>query len=115
MPTPLNKQLYEQVKEYADKIYSHPSAFKSGFIVQEYKRRHGKYKNDNKTKNLKRWYAEKWHDIGNKDYPVFRPSVKINKHTPLLVNEIDENDLRKKIEQKQLIRGFKNLTPFKHK
>ena len=115
MPIIDNKELYESVKEHADKIYKHPSAYKSMYIQKLYKRLGGTFTNDNSEKKLKRWMDEHWRDIGNKDYPVYRPTVRVNEETPLLVNEIDKNDLRKKIEQKQLIRGFKNLTPFKHK
>jgi hypothetical protein len=55
MPTPANQELYDKVKNYADKIYSKPCAYKnintlsiyvfgsgrpfyrSGFIVKTYK------------------------------------------------------------------------------
>jgi len=113
MPIPLNQKLYDQVKEEARKIYRKSSAYRSGYIVKEYKRRGGTYKEDGSEHNLSRWYREKWHDIGHKDYPVYRPTVRINEHTPLLEKEIDKTDLQNKIKQKQLIRGFKNLTPFK--
>jgi hypothetical protein len=115
MPIINNKELYECVKEYADKIYKKNSAYKSGFIVKTYKRLGGTFTDDNKEKKLKRWYNEHWIDVGHKDYPVYRPTIRINKETPLTIDEIDKNDLRKKIEEKQLIRGFKNLTPFRHK
>ena len=38
MPTPINKKLYEKVKEQADKIYEKSSAYKSGYIVKTYKK-----------------------------------------------------------------------------
>ena len=115
MPIVNNKELYEYVKRYADKIYKHHSAYKSMYIQKLYKKLGGTYTEDGNERKLTRWKNEHWRDIGNKDYPVYRPTVRVNEETPLLVNEIDKNDLRKKIEQKQLIRGFKNLTPFKHK
>lgn len=48
-------------------------------------------------------------------YPVFRPTKKITKETPLLVSEIDKKNLKKQIELKQKIKGSKNLKPFKKK
>lgn len=38
--------------------------------------------------------------MGGKDYPVFRPTVKVNAKTPLVPNEIDPKDLKKKIAKK---------------
>jgi len=112
MPIVLDKELYDLVKEKADKIYSKSSAFKSGYIVKTYKELGGRYKDDHQPKNLERWYQEKWEDVGNKDYPVFRPTIRINENTPLTVNEIDKKNLNKQIKQKQIIRGDKNLPPF---
>ena len=75
----------------------------------------GRYENDGNSKNLARWYDEKWMDIGNENYPVFRPTVKVNKKTPLTVDEIDRKNLKEQIKKKQIIKGKKNLPPFKKK
>ena len=83
MPIPLDTALYQKVKEYADTIYKKPSAYKSGFIVKTYKEFGGRYKEDHKEKNLKRWFEEDWKDIGNLNYPVYRPTIHINERTPL--------------------------------
>jgi hypothetical protein len=115
MPTVLDKGLYNLVKAKADKIYKKPSAYKSGYIVKSYKELGGRYKDDNKPKNLKRWYEEKWEDVGHQNYPVYRPTIRVNKKTPLTVNEIDKNDLKQQIRKKQIIKGDKNLPPFKPK
>ena len=115
MPTPGNQNLYEQAKAIADKVYKKASAYKSGYIVQKCKEMGGKYKDDGKPKNLARWFKEKWGDVGNKDYPVYRPTTRINEKTPLTATEIDKTDLKKQIELKQKIRGGKNLPPFKPK
>jgi hypothetical protein len=112
MPTILDQDLYDRVKAYADTVYSKPSAYKSGFIVKTYKQLGGKYSEDSKPKKLKQWYAERWQDIGGKDYPVYRPTVRVNKSTPLTVAEIDPKNLKKQIETKQKIKGKKNLPPF---
>lgn len=115
MPVVIDKELYNLVKQHADEVYEKPSAYKSGYIVKTYKKLGGRYQDDNETKNLKRWFKEKWTDIGNESYPVYRPSVRVSKHTPLTVDEIDKTNLKKQIKQKQIIKGKRNLSPFKKK
>ena len=94
-------------------MYKKPSAYKSGFIVKKYKELGGTYKDDHKPKDLKRWYKEEWKDIGNKNYPVYRPTKRVNSKTPLTPNEIEPDNLKKQIKLKQQIKGKKNLPPFK--
>ena len=65
MAKPKNKILYDKVKKMADKIYNKSSAYKSGYIVKTYKKMGGKYLEDGKEKKLKRWFKEKWVDVGN--------------------------------------------------
>jgi hypothetical protein len=112
MPKVLDPELYDLAKHKADKVYKKHSAYKSGYIVKTYKELGGRYKADKKSKTLKRWYKEKWKDIGHKEYPVYRPTVRINRSTPLTVKEINKSDLRKQIKLKQIIKGNKNLPPF---
>jgi hypothetical protein len=112
MPIPINKDLYEYIKSLADQKYKKNSAYKSGYIVKTYKEYGGKYKEDNKEHNLNRWFDEKWKDIGHLNYPVFRPTIKINKNTPLTIKEIDPINLNEQILLKQIIKGKKNLPPF---
>lgn len=112
MPTPANKELYSKVKEYADTVYKKPSAYKSGFIVKKYKELGGTYIDDKKPKDLKRWFNEDWKDIGGLDYPVYRPTKKVNEKTPLTPNEIKPSNLKKQINLKQEIKGNKNLPKF---
>ena len=112
MPEVLDKKLYEKAKKIADDIYEKPSAYKSGFIVKTYKSMGGRYKDDNEEKDLKRWFKEEWKDIGGKEYPVYRPTKRINKNTPLTDKEIDKEQLKEQIELKQIIKGNKNLPKF---
>jgi hypothetical protein len=113
MPIPKNKELYNFVKQEADKIYKKSSAYKSGYIVKTYKQLGGEYIDDNKPKNLKRWYKEKWKDVGGLSYPVYRPTKIINKlKTPLTINEINKTNLYKQVKLKQKIKGNYNLPPF---
>jgi hypothetical protein len=117
MAIPLNKELYEKAKLIADETYDKSSAYKSGFIVKTYKKMGGKYKNIDKEKDLKRWFEEGWTDINplktDSSYPVYRPTKRINKNTPLTVDEIDKNNLLEQSLIKQVIKGKKNLKPFK--
>jgi len=109
---PLDKKLYEKAKRIADETYDKPSAYKSGFIQKKYKELGGTYKETGKERPLKRWFEEEWTDIGNKAYPVYRPTKRINKNTPLTLEEISPENARRQIMRKQKIRGTKNLPPF---
>lgn len=112
MPIVENPELYKKAKEIADQTYKKPSAYKSGFIVKKYKELGGTYKDDNQTKDLKRWFSERWKDVGNKEYPVYRPTKLISKNTPLTIDEIDKEQLKKQISLKQKIKGTSNLPKF---
>lgn len=115
MPIALDQALYNRVKREADKIYDKPSAYKSGFIVRQYKSRGGEYADDGKPKNLERWFKEDWRDIGGKEYPVYRPHKRVSAETPLTKSEIDPRQAKKQIALKQDIKGDKNLPAFKPK
>jgi hypothetical protein len=115
MPIPIDKELYQKAREEADQVYSKPSAYKSGFIVKKYKELGGRYVDDNSPKELERWFKENWIDIGGKDYPVYRPTKRISKDTPLTVAEIDPIHAKKQIKLKQVIKGMSNLPPFLRK
>ena len=117
MSEPLDQDLWEKIKnEIKSRTDKRWNAYYSGQLVKEYKKRGGKFKTVKKgIKPLKRWFDEKWTDIGGKKYPVYRPTKRINKDTPLLKSEIDPKNLRKQIILKQNIKGTSNLKPFKKK
>jgi len=115
MPVVLDQALYDLVKKRADEIYKKPSAYKSGYIIKTYKELGGRYLDDHEEKDLKRWFKEKWKDIGHKSYPIYRPTVRVNKNTPFTVNEIDKKQMQNQISLKQIIKGNHNLPPFKAK
>ena len=115
MPIVNNPELYKKAKAIADEKYTKPSAYKSGYIVKTYKELGGTYTDDKKEKNLERWFKEGWKDIGEKDYPVYRPTKKINEKTPLIKSEIDSKNLSQQIKLKQIIKGKSNLPKFKPK
>jgi hypothetical protein len=112
MPTPIDKELYARVKKEADAVYAKPSAYKSGWIVKEYKKRGGRYEG-NDERELGRWFKEKWSDIGGQEYPVYRPTVRITEDTPLTASEIDPVQAKSQIALKQQIKGRSNLPPFR--
>jgi len=112
MPKIDNPQLYAKAKREADATYKKPSAFKSGFIVKRYKEMGGTYTEDKKPKNLQRWFKEDWKDVAGLGYPVFRPTRRVSKKTPLTPDEIDPKNLVEQSILKQKLRGNKNLPPF---
>jgi hypothetical protein len=113
MNIPLDTKLYEKVKRMADEKYDKPSAYKSGWIVMNYKKMGGEYSGTKTKEGLSRWYKEKWQNVGDqKDYPTYRPTKRISKKTPLLPSEIDPSNLREQILLKQKIKGSNNLPAF---
>jgi hypothetical protein len=58
---------------------------------------------------------ENWRDIGGLDYPVYRPTKRITKETPLTASEIDPVQAKKQIKLKQLLRSSANLPKFEAK
>ena len=113
MPIILDQDLYNRVRREADEVYEKPSAYKSGWIVKTYKQRGGRYADDNKPKDLARWFKEEWGDIGGKKYPVYRPFKRVSAKTPLTADEIDPKNAKEQIDLKQQIKGEKNLPAFK--
>ena len=119
---PINKKLYERVKAEIYPLYKKPSAYRSGAVVKRYKDLGGKFKDSEEGRPLARWFKEEWKDVGNwgkanfgalPPYPVYRPTKRISKDTPLTPEEIDPENLQLQIEEKQKIRGDSNLKPFK--
>jgi len=110
-----NPALYEKAKDIADATYKKPSAYKSSFLVKTYKELGGTYAGKKPKTGLSRWHKERWTDVGGKDYPVLRPSIRVSKDTPLTVQEIDPQNLKKQIALKQRYRGDKNLPRFNKK
>jgi len=67
------------------------------------------------TKGLSAWFKESWKNIASKgQYPVLRPTKRINKNTPLTVSEISKSNLKKQVKEKQKIKNA-NLPAFKRK
>lgn len=108
----IDKELYCRVKQsIKKKVKVFPSAYASGLIVQEYKRRGGRY-SGNKNGDLKRWFDEKWVNICTSDfspcgrkqtdtkkYPYCRPSKRVSKKTPTTVHELKQKYGKDKIKK----------------
>ena len=110
---PTNPALYEKAKAIVNKSYPKHSAYRSGAYVKKYKEMGGEYEDEPDGKRpLERWFKEDWKDVGNKEYPVYRPTKRISKDTPLTPEEIDPENLKLQVKEKQKIRGERNLSAF---
>ena len=110
---PTNPALYEKAKAIVNKSYPKHSAYRSGAYVKKYKEMGGEYEDEPDGKRpLERWFKEDWKDVGNKEYPVYRPTKRISKDTPLTPDEIDPENLKLQVKEKQKIRGDRNLSAF---
>ena len=104
--TPVDPKMYERVKKRIYKKYPKHSAYRSGLLVQAYKKefakKYGKkqaYTGKKTTREgLARWFAENWKsDTGNYRYTskrsVYRPTKRITKDTPLTFSELTKKEL----------------------
>ena len=128
MAIPVNKSLYAKVKAEAKRRFKiWPSAYGSGWLVREYKKRGGKYREGSKSKSKKsykqrskgngltRWFDEKWINIcklpkkvacgrsksAKKNYPYCRPSKRINSKTPVLASELSKSEIKRRCSRKR--------------
>ena len=107
----LNKQLHKRIQEEAKvKFKTWPSAYASVWVVRQYKKRGGKFK---ETSNLlARWFDEKWVNIckanrppcgrmrNTSTYPLCRPTKKISRQTPKLAKELTLNEIKRLCKMK---------------
>jgi len=108
MPQPRDKKLYNKTKQYIYKKYPKHSAYRSGLLVQEYKKRfskkYGKKRDPyigkkTEKKGLGRWFREKWvNQRGEVGYryksDVYRPSKRITKKTPKTYKELSKQQIK---------------------
>jgi hypothetical protein len=116
----LNVDLYNKAKAEADRVYSKPSAYKSGFIVKKYKELGGEFSGikPKKTKSgklkkdsadsvpLARWFAEDWQNQKRrpgyeKKGDVYRPTRKITSKTPATYEELTTGQIKKAMKKKK--------------
>jgi len=120
MNKPKDPILYKQVKDYIYSNYPKHSAYRSGMIVKMYKELGGQYIGDKLVDTgLTRWFKEEWVDINpyktDSTYPVYRPTKRITKDTPLTIDEIPFENIKKQSKLKQKIKDTQNLPKFKKK
>ena len=121
MPEPTDKALYNRVKATAKKKFKvWPSAYASGWVVREYKRRGGKYTGKkNVREGLARWFAEKWINVcklpkkvacgrpktslstWKKRYPYCRPSKRVSRSTPRTAKELSKEEIKRRCQRKR--------------
>ena len=108
-----DKKLYDKIKlQIYNKIPKH-SAYRSGIVVKEYKKKYlKKYKSNDAyhgqkkvKKGLSRWFKEEWkNQIGEIGYKnkndVYRPTKKITSKTPLTFNELTNKEILKARKEK---------------
>lgn len=121
MPTPKDPILYEKIKQNITSKYK-PSAYRSGLLVQEYKREYlKKYKNDDayigdrQTSNLKRWFNEEWTNqrgkVGYKKIgDIYRPTIKINEKTPITWSELTPTQIKAAQKEKKNLKRVSNFS-----
>lgn len=107
MPIPTDLKLYAVIKEKVYRDNPVHSAYRSGRLVQEYKRAFSaKYGSKSPYQGqaspragLRRWFDEEWRnqrgEVGySRPDDVYRPTRRITVETPLTFDELTERDLR---------------------
>ena len=127
-PRPHNMKLYMNVVREAKKKYNvWPSAYASGWVVREYKKRGGTYtgKRPSKSKGLSRWFSERWINVcklpkkvacgrpkitikdWKQKYPYCRPSKKISRNTPQLASTLNKAEIKLRCTSKKTYPSIK--------
>jgi hypothetical protein len=120
---PVDLLLYNKIKKEIFNKNLINSAYRSGLLIKTYKneflKKYGNiepFLNDFKKRPLKRWFNEHWINtneiIGLDGYPVYRPTIRINKNTPKTVQEIPIKRLKEQYLLKQKYKYNKNLPKF---
>ena len=113
MPEPVDMKLYNKIKASVYKKIPKHSAYRSGIVVQKYKKKF-KELNGNKQpykgkktkrRGLKRWFLEDWRnqrgEIGYKrKSDIYRPSKRITKKTPTTLKELSKKQIKRARREK---------------
>lgn len=113
MPQPRDSKLYESVKRNLYKKHPQHSAYRSGLLVQAYKKAYQKKHNSSnaysgskpRSSRLSRWYAEKWRnqrgEVGYKyKSDVYRPTRRVTSRTPRTFSELSPKRVSKARREK---------------
>lgn len=108
----VNKELYKSIRDIYFKINKVNSAYRSLQLIKLYKKFGGKINEEKEKKSgLNRWLKEKWIEVipylingdiiecGNKKSPYIacRPLKRINKNTPITINELIQKHGKEKV------------------
>ena len=120
-PKPVNTKLYNSVKKRVkNRVKRWPSAYASGQLVSEYKRKGGKYRCN--FGSLDRWFKERWVNVckpigkkkyakcgrkksSSKGYPYCRPSKRVTSKTPRTVHELSRSEIKRRCSKKHRVKG----------
>jgi hypothetical protein len=111
---PTDQALYAKTKKRVYKKHPKHSAYRSGILVQSYKKSFKKkygskrspYKGEKPTtKGLKRWFNEKWvnqrGEVGYKNKSdIYRPSRRVTKKTPKTHGELTRKQVKRARREK---------------
>ena len=125
-PSPVDPILYNKVKDEVYRKFKTHSAYRSGAVVKEYKKRFAEKYGSKKSpytgkktqkKGLKRWFEEEWvnqrGEVGYKHKSdIYRPSKRITKRTPLTHKELTESEIKRARREKYT---KKRVRRFRHK
>jgi hypothetical protein len=115
---PIDTQLYARAKAIVYKKYPTHSAYRSGLLVQYYKKLGGRYSGTKPSKvGLARWFKEDWKsDRGKYGYTskssVYRPTRRITSKTPITFSELSTTELKRAKREKARtghVRRFSHL------
>jgi hypothetical protein len=107
MSKPRDIALYEKVKKEIYRKHPKHSAYRSGLLVQAYKKEYSRTRSGSpysgrkpKRSGLSRWYAEKWRNQrGEVGYryksDVYRPTRRITTRTPVTFSELRKSEIRR--------------------
>ena len=117
-PSPTDPALYQRVKAQIYRRHPMHSAYRSGMVVKSYKqafsKRHGPSRSPyrggrgsrgSRSGSLSRWFQEKWvnqrGEVGYKyKSDIYRPSVRVNRHTPKTYRELSPSALKRARQEK---------------
>ncbi len=121
----INKKLYSNIKNRMNREHKNAgkrwSAYSSGQLVKEYKRRGGSYKKNTKPTVLQpgisRWFKEEWinacylpkivkcgrntFDKSGKKFPMCRPRYRISSKTPKTAGELTKKEINMRCKLKK--------------
>jgi hypothetical protein len=113
---PTDNALYEKVKNGIFSKNPINSAYRSGALVKEYKKKfiekHGSrkkaYKGVIKTEGLTRWFKEDWRNQrGETGYTkkgdIYRPTKIVSIKTPKTFNELSKSEIVKAMKKKKTV------------